>query len=81
MRFTEQDADFLRNMARQRFDWSPYGFDVGSGATRWSYTNMGHEGNRRVDRLVAMGLMAIEHDILVVVEPASPSRGGLVRVK
>lgn len=77
MRFTERDADFLRGLARQRHDWGADGLDLGTGATRFSRTNMGHEGKRRVDRLVAMGLLVVEHDILVIVEPAPPSGTGL----
>lgn len=74
MRYTKEDEAFLRGLAKRKYAW---GDDASTGATDLSYTNMGYDGKRRVDRLVTMGLLAVEDDILVVIEPAAPSGYGL----
>ncbi len=74
MRYTKEDGAFLRGLAKRKYRWDD---ESSTGATDRSYTNMGYAGKRRVDRLVALGLMAVEDDILVVIEPAEPSGYGL----
>lgn len=74
MRYTKEDEAFLRGLAKRKYRW---GDESSTGARDRSYTNMSYEGKRRVDRLVAMGLMAVEDDILVVIEPAAPTGYGL----
>jgi hypothetical protein len=79
MRFTKQDEEMLRGLAKLKYPREPWETPgaVSTGRTKRSYTNLDYEGKRRIDRLVALGLVAIEDDWLVIIEPAEPRGEGL----